>query len=125
MHVKLVKVQSPAVGVVRKFREIEGLADVLSSSINRGSKLQSGGGSLVVKWYWARTCDKASNDLIPIPLGYRGQGQGNTRAQRVMSSSLVAVQRERCTLNMSRLKHPPFDVVVKRGGDSSGIFLLT
>ncbi|GFV78606.1 hypothetical protein TNCV_1889121 [Trichonephila clavipes] len=24
------------------------------------------------KWYWARTCDKASHDPIPIPLGYRG-----------------------------------------------------
>ncbi|GFX46499.1 retrovirus-related Pol polyprotein from transposon 412 [Trichonephila clavipes] len=24
------------------------------------------------EWYWARTCDKASNSPIPIPLGYRG-----------------------------------------------------
>ncbi|GFV87807.1 hypothetical protein TNCV_780891 [Trichonephila clavipes] len=27
---------------------------------------------VVRSWYWARTRDKASNDPIPIPLGYRG-----------------------------------------------------
>ncbi|PRD37335.1 UNVERIFIED_CONTAM: hypothetical protein NCL1_06136 [Trichonephila clavipes] len=25
-----------------------------------------------LKWYWARTRDKASHDPMPIPLGYRG-----------------------------------------------------
>ncbi|GFW20313.1 hypothetical protein TNCV_3457511 [Trichonephila clavipes] len=28
--------------------------------------------SMEVVWYWGRTRDKASHDLIPIPLGYRG-----------------------------------------------------
>ncbi|GFT25190.1 hypothetical protein TNCV_180711 [Trichonephila clavipes] len=28
--------------------------------------------AILMKWYWARTCDKASHSPIPIPLGYRG-----------------------------------------------------
>ncbi|GFS88096.1 hypothetical protein TNCV_764761 [Trichonephila clavipes] len=29
-------------------------------------------GFFSLRWYWARTRDKASHDRMPIPLGYRG-----------------------------------------------------
>ncbi|GFT50417.1 hypothetical protein TNCV_1004191 [Trichonephila clavipes] len=35
-----------------------------------------------VKWYWARTCDKASHSQIPIPLGYRGLNEEAERTER-------------------------------------------
>ncbi|GFX14806.1 hypothetical protein TNCV_1485491 [Trichonephila clavipes] len=37
------------------------------------------GHSLMKKWYWARTRDKASHGAIPIPLGYRGRGHRGER----------------------------------------------
>ncbi|GFV59328.1 uncharacterized protein TNCV_2340691 [Trichonephila clavipes] len=45
--------------------------------------------------------------------------------RRVTSSSLVPLKThrlgEKCTLNLSNLKHPPGGVVVRRRGDSSGV----
>ncbi|GFX47988.1 putative DD41D transposase [Trichonephila clavipes] len=38
-----------------------------------------------IKWYWARTRDKASHDPIPIPLGYRGHTASSNDSLKELS----------------------------------------
>ncbi|GFV17641.1 hypothetical protein TNCV_4406761 [Trichonephila clavipes] len=66
----------------------------------------------LVKWYWARSRDKASHGPIPIPLGYRGHRallEEWDRIPQLVINSLIDSMPQRCsTLLDVRGNHTPY-----------------